>query len=223
MDWRTLVDDADYVPAIVTPEMPDVVRRGVAAGAKPPLEYVGAGMTSVVLCKGAVAYKIGRRSSSSLRRMLGDEAEWMATAGRVSGVRQYVPRLVRYDRENVVIVRGCPKRDPEMTAYRYGEGRLWDLHRDIEKKMLPHGWTAPEFKADSYVLTKKGPVLVDASMPARVGQVLLDYVREILSGRRTTDERLSDLAFEVRREVGQTIDPADAKPVLDELSARGAT
>ncbi len=217
VDWRSIVEDAEYVPAIVAPEMPGVVERALDAGASAPLEYMGAGMTGVVLCSGDVAYKIGRRVSPILRRMLGDEAEWLKAAGAVRDVRKHVARLQDYDPRNIVIMRSCPRRDPEMSAYRYGEGRLSDLHSEIERLMLPHGWTAPEFKADSYVITKKGPVLVDASMPARVGHVLLDYVRDVLGGQRATDERPSDLAFEVRREIGQTLDAAEAEPVLKEL------
>lgn len=222
MDWRNIVEDAEYVPSVVQPEMSSVVSRALDAGATAPLQYMGAGMTGVVFCNGDVAYKVARRVSPLLRRMLGDEAEWLAAAGRVRDVRKHVARLHGYDPQSIVIVRECPRRDPEMTSYRYGERRLSDLHSEIEHKMIPHGWTAPEFKPDSYVITKSGPVLVDASMPARVGHVLLDYVHDVMTGRRTTDERPGDLAFEVRREIGQTLEPQEAEPVLIELEAFGA-
>ena len=88
-----LVMDAEYVPAAVLPEMPSVVERALAAGARPPLEYVGAGMTSVVFCTGDVAFKVGRRATPTLRRMLGEEAEWLEAAGRVPGVREHVAQF----------------------------------------------------------------------------------------------------------------------------------
>ena len=140
-DWRDLVTDAEYVPAAVLPEMPSVVERALAAGARPPLEYVGAGMTSVVFCTGDVAFKVGRRATPTLRRMLGEEAEWLEAAGRVPGVREHVAQFYGYNPEEVVITRACPKRDPDMSAYRYGESKLWDLHhKTIAPLMLPHGW-----------------------------------------------------------------------------------
>ena len=56
-------------------------------------------------------------------------------------------------------------------------------------------------------------------MPSRVGHVLLEYVKDVLSGRRVTDERLGDLAFAVRIEVGRTLTPEEAAPVLRALPA----
>ena len=111
---------------------------------------------------------------------------------------------------NLVIVRDCPRKDPDESMSRW-ESRLWDLHREIERDMLPHGWTAPEFKPDSYVLTAQGPILVDASMPSRVGAVLARYVEGIVAGARPLgNDSPSDLAFAVRREVGQTLSQAES-------------
>ena len=225
MSWEDSIEDAEYVPAIVHPQMEDIVRRAIAAGAKPPLEYVGAGMTAVVLCAGKTAYKIARTKGDD--RFLSKEAEWLTTAKTVPWVKDHVAKIRRFDRENTVIIRECPMPDPEggargMTPYRYGEGKLFDLHQEIGKRMIPYGWTAPEFKPDSYVITEHGPVLVNASMPSRVGQRLLDYVRDVLEGRRNSSERLSDLAFAIRLEVGRTITQEEANEVFAQLPGEGA-
>ena len=55
-------DEARYVPAIVLPQMPDIVARAAAGGMPRGAEYMGAGMTGVVFCVGEVAYKVARSS-----------------------------------------------------------------------------------------------------------------------------------------------------------------
>ena len=202
--------EARYIPAVVLPQMPDVVARAAAAGMPQGAEFMGAGMTGVVFCVGAVAYKVARQASPTLRRMLEEEAEWLAAAANVPTVAPHVAGVRRFDPGNVVIVRDCPRADPDEPRWKW-ESAIFDLHRRIEQAMLPNGWTAPEFKPDSYVLTSGGPILVDASMPSRVGNVLARYVEDLVEGERELgDERPSDLAFAVRREVGQTLSQAEA-------------
>lgn len=217
MSWEDSVADAEYVPSIVIPQMDDIVRRAFAAGAKPPLEYVGAGMTAVVLCSGKTAFKVANNAERDI--FLRDEAEWLETAKKVPWVKDYVARIKRFDPENAVIVRECPTSERYWGGY--GEGKLFDLHQEIEKRMIPYGWTSPEFKLDSYVITKDGPVLVDASMPSRVGKRLLDYARDLMRGRRDPKsdyERPSDLAFAVRMEIGRTLAPEEADETLAALA-----
>ena len=58
--------------------------------------------------------------------------------------------------------------------------------------------------------SRGGPILVDASMPSRVGNVLARYVEDLVEGvRELSDERRSDLAFAVRREAAQDITPQE--------------
>lgn len=207
-DWRDALvpGDDQYVPAVVLPQMPDVVARALAAGAQPPLEYIGDGMTGVVFCVGDVAYKVARHTSPSNHASFEDEAEWLITASYVRDVAPYVAQIHHFDADNLVIERDCVRPDPDRTPYRYGEGKLFDLHRNIERAMLPHGWSAPEFKLDSYVITLGGPVLVDAGMASRVGSELARYVEAVVSGERPLwNTTPSDLAFYVRREIGQTL------------------
>ena len=212
-DWQSFLvpGDARYVPAIVRPQMPSVIERAIAAGAPEPLEYVGAGMTGVVLCADGVAYKIARDTRPIDHQIFEEEAEWLEAASQVPNVAPYVATFEGFDPDNLVIVRACPQTDPDMSAWRYGEDKLFDLHRRIEREMIPYGWTAPEFKPDSYVLTKQGPILVDASMPSRVGNELAEYVQAVVAGDRPLwTSRPTDLAFAVRREIGQTLSKQEA-------------
>jgi len=197
--------EARYVPPVVLPQMPDIVARAAAAGMPPGVEFMGAGMTGAVFCAGPVAYKVARSTAPITQRMLEEEAEWLFAAATVPDVAPHVARISGFDPNNAVIVRECPHADRDQSRSRW-ESRVSDLHSAIERDMLPHGWTAPEFKPDSYVLTTQGPVLVDASMPTRVGQVLARYVEDVVAGERPLgDDRPSDLAFYVRREEGKTL------------------
>jgi hypothetical protein len=222
-DWeRYLVPgDARYVPKVVRPQMPDVVARAAAAGMPPGTEYVGSGMTGVVFCDRDTAYKVSRATEPISHQLFEEEAEWLAAAETVPDAAPHVARIHRFDPENLVIVRDCPHPDHDQSLWRW-ESRLHDLHAEIERAMLPAGWTAPEFKPDSYVLTARGPVLVDASMPSRIGAVLAAYVEAVASGARPlwTDQQPSDLAFYVRREVGQTLTRAEADYLLALLDRR---
>ncbi len=212
--------EARYVPAVVLPQMPDVVARAVAAGMPHGAEFMGAGMTGVVFCVGTTAFKVAREASPTLRRMLEEEAEWLAAAAAVPAVAPHVAGVRQFDPGNVVIVRDCPRADPDEPRWKW-ESALFDLHRRIEQAMLPNGWSAPEFKPDSYVLTSGGPILVDASMPSRVGAVLAQYVEDVARGARELgDERPNDLAFAVRREVGQTLSQAEADRLQALLARR---
>lgn len=212
-DWRDALvpGDARYVHAVVVPQMPGIVARAIAAGAEPPLEYVGVGMTGVVFCTGDTAYKVARDTKPIDHQFFEEEADWLEAAAQVPAVARHVARFHDFDPDNLVIIRDCPQADPEQSAWRYGENKLHDLHRQIERDMIPYGWTAPEFKPDSYILTTRGPVLVDASMPSRVGDELARYVEEVARNERhlwTT--RPEDLAFAVRTEAGRTISQAES-------------
>jgi hypothetical protein len=220
-DWRDVLgDDARFVPEVVVPQMPDIMARTLAAGAPSSLEFMGAGMTGVVFCAGDVAYKVARATKPINQSFFEDEAEWLMAAARVPKVAKHVAKIYRFDSQNLVIERECPKQD--RSTYSYGESKLFDLHREIERDMIPHGWSAPEFKPDSYIITTRGPVLVDASMPSRVGQELAHYVEAIVAGERPlrTGDRPSDLAFTVRREIGQTLSKEEANRLEDLIGSR---
>lgn len=221
-DWEDYLAPGEtrYIPAVVRPQMPDVIARAMAAGMPSGTEYVGAGMTGVVFCAGDTAFKVARDTREIDHQMFDEEAEWLASASVVPAVASHVARFWRFDPENLVIVRDCPHPDPDQSLWRW-ESRLHELHGAIERSMLPHGWTAPEFKPDSYVLTPRGPVLVDASMPSRVGAVLAQYVEDVVSGARPLwTERPHDLTFYVRREVGQTLTQAEADHLQTILERR---
>ena len=223
--WKDLVVDHEYVDDDLPYLMPELVGRAIAAGAKPPLLYVGAGMTSVVLCdRQKHAFKIARQVSPSLHaKWLEDEAEWLETASRVPGVREHVATFVAYFPQLDVLERICPIPGTSDETYRYRRGHfLWDLHHDIGDRMKAYGWTDPEYKENSYVLTAAGPVLVDAGFAHRIGHRLLDYARDMLAGRRSLrkNESWSDLATDVHREIGVTLTREEALPVMQALEQR---
>lgn len=179
-------------------------------------------MTSVVFCDAnGVGWKVGRVDNPTTRRFLEDEAEWLQDAARVPDVREHVVAVTSYHPEQVAIERECVDGRPGGWSQ---ESALHDLHWHIERAMVPHGWTAPEFKADSYVMSDGGKraVMVDASMPSRVGANLLRYARDLMDGRKRPGfQRPDDLAFYIGRETNArlgTITPTDAQPVLDELA-----
>jgi hypothetical protein len=199
------------VPGAIAGEMRSAVARAVAAGAAPRLEFIGAGMTGIVLSDGKYAYKVARHDPG----VLAEEAEWFVDAARTPFVKDHVPKHVRWNAQHGVLVRDFVDGRPG----RWGdESRLFDLHRAMEKHMLKAGWSMPEFKGDSYIIAENGhPILVDGSLPSRVGKNLVRYVEDALAGRRTPRESMSDLAFALRREIIAKHNPHGTIPAKDVL------
>lgn len=170
-------------------------------------------MTGVVFCTQGRAYKVARGEHN--RHVFGEEADFLRDASTVPWVRERIAPLERFDERNLVLVKECLE-----PVGRTSESKLFDLHREMERRMLPHGWTAPEFKADSYVTTREGPKLVDAGFAHRVGENLLRYTRDIMARRRQPGEheRPSDMAFSIRMEKGRTLTEKQADPVLAKLA-----
>lgn len=235
----------DWVHPLVQPDIPETVERALAAGATPPLEYMGAGMYGVVLCDAKqLAFKVFRilprviggpraanwaeyaHENPSLRQTVVDEAEWLAAANESPTLAPHVPRFMAWDDEQGVLVREC------MTGKPGGwneESSLHKMHRSLDKAAMTEiGWTMPEFKGDAWVQDERDGQwkLVDTGWAQRVGRNLLRHVVDHIEGRIPPYARLDDLAFYVRRESGPrlgTIDPEEAAPVLERLYAAGAT
>ena len=198
-------------------ELEEAASRAVQAGAVGDLMYQGAGATGIVFCdERGVAYKVARQGRET---SVAEEAEWLVRAAQVPGVREHVARNARYDQKRDVLVRECvpgPAGTPRQTS------KLFEVHQGIRTAMAPYGWLAPEFKEDSYVMTRgRGPVLVDASAALRVGGELVRYAQDVLSGRRPLTERLEDIAFAIRQERGGSIPAIVADKMLAKLRVRG--
>ena len=211
------LSNPEDVPAVVQPEIADVIARATVSGAGPDLEYIGAGMTAVVLRSGPRSYKVARRLSDTLHSLFEAEAEFFAACARVPELDNNVALIEAFDALGLTIVKTYIERDPDVRPWQY-EGGLWEAHRRLEAIMAPRGWTAPEYKVDSYVATSHGPVLVDGTFAHRVGRVLLTYAEELLSGERPWwTETPRDLAFALRIEVGRTLTAQQVEPLLARL------
>jgi hypothetical protein len=208
--------DEQYAPGSLGAELQAAAQRAMDSGAIEPLTYVGAGMTGIVFVDAlGVAYKVYRWLSPTSRSGAVDEYEWLMAASEALGSDVAIPLWL--DRDRLVLAR------------EYIEGKaggwasnLYDHHMEIDRAMRPYGWTAPEFKEDSYIFpasSPKAPVLVDASMPRRIGDALLQYVDEIIAGDRPWfDETPSSLGFALRMEVyNGTIERDDANERLSSL------
>lgn len=211
------------IPASVERELADAETRAHEAGAPEVLDIIGVGMFGIVFCdENGRAWKVGRleRPTSDrayIREAFEEEYEWLRDAAGTS-IAKDVAKVHIYYSIPVVIERECVPGTPGG----WDDGRkLYELHKKIEDAMLEIGWTAPEFKEDSYVFRPDGtPVLVDASMPHRVGDNLAKYVDDVIEGRRTTRARWHDLAFFVLREMHEkTIRREDGLVLLERLAA----
>jgi hypothetical protein len=236
---RQVQEIAEYAPEFVHQEIPDIVTRALAAGAQPPLEYMGVGMTAVVLCDAEnTAWKVGRphreaetgyyktrlvgNVSLTLYSLLEDEAEWLALANQIPWVQDHVARFYAWHPREAIIERECVR--GKTGSWGKG-GTIWDIAKAIEQSMLPYGWSAPEVKEDSYVLARgRGWVVVDAGFVHRAGRALVEQVVRALRGEEITkaSTNLNTLAFDVRMERGRTIPPKVADKLLERLYAQGA-
>jgi|FLYK01.1.fsa_nt_gi hypothetical protein len=203
-DWTGELLNPEDIPSWLLPRMPDVLARVRSAGAQGPLEYVGVGMFGVVLCdRENVAWKVFHRekpaSSFFLLHLLEEEYDFLKDAAQTEAA-PYVARVYAMYPEELVLTRECVRGRPGGWA---DAAKLWEVHRKIEEIMMPSvGWTAPEFKEDSYIFRPNGtPVLVDASMPHRVGLNLARYVEDVIEGRKVPYESWRTLAFYILREI----------------------
>ena len=210
----------------VEPELDEAERRARAAGAQGELEFVGAGMTGIVMCDATGhAFKVSRRAIARPKQDTGvvaEEAAWLQQAAKLPEVAKHVARGVRYDAHNHVLVREClvPRKSRE--RHRINETRLRALHDRIGAAMRQQGWSAPEYKPDSYVYTRdRGPVLVDAGFAHRDGAALVRDVLDALNNRRALEWRESpvNLAWQLRMERDKSIPAPVANKLLKRLQA----
>lgn len=175
---ETTLINPDEVHPLVTHHIENIIDRALRSGAKPPLEYMGSGMYGTVLCDSrGRSYKVYRSLEDAI-----EEGEWLEVAQTVPGVQEYVPRLYGIYEDTFVVEKDCIVGRPG----RWGdESKLFDLHQTIRNLMIPHGWTSPEFKGNSWIITENGrPILVDHSMANRVGFGLIAYIQGVLDGER---------------------------------------
>lgn len=206
------------IPHFLLPEIKESLGRALAAGAPPPLSYVGAGMYGVVFADHwERAWKVGRGDPGSpfIVETVISEYEWLRAAAG-SEIARHVALAYAVHPEQLTLEREFVQGRPGVWA---DDKRLHELHGLIEAAMLPRGWTAPEFKEDSYIIKADGTaVLVDISQAMRVGMNLVGYVEDVLAGRRATHERWRDMAYSLLSELRHKTVPVDvAKKLVDRL------
>lgn len=160
----------------------DAIAAARSAGARGRLDYLGAGMTGVVLGDAyGRAFKVARNPHAGAR--LEEEADWLAAAARVPSVAEHVSPLRAWYPDLLVLVKdridGRPGRWDD-------DPRLWGKLAEIDAVMRKEAhWSGPERKPDSWIVTPDGrDVLVDAGMAFRMGPVLVAYAEEVLRGER---------------------------------------
>lgn len=227
MDISTdILENFRDIPNFIVPEIKDSLARAMKAGAPPPLRYAGAGMYGVVFAdRWERAWKVARitdfsaqyRDSLFMLDSVTAEYEWLRAAAQ-SEISRHVPEAYAMYAEELVLEREYIPGHPGTWA---AMKELSDLHDKIQAAMLPRGWTAPEFKENSYIKTSGGTwVLVDISMAMRVGMNLAGYVEDVLAGR-PSHESWRDLAFAPLSEMRHKTVPGDvAKKLIYRLIER---
>lgn len=219
MSALRLFKDSDFPARYATDIRRAALRAVRLAEAKPPLDYKGIGMTAVVFCdRRGIGYKVARHPEQAINRtMIAEEAEWLRTASAAPELRGKIARLRHHHSRASIIERECIFGDS--IGWRRRDTRR-EVHQEIAHVMRRYGWSAPEFKDDSYIYTSgRGWVLVDASMPHRTGSRLAARAGETLKGHRFHNERPSDLAWEIRMEAGKTLPEKLAMRLSERLLA----
>lgn len=220
------VSNRDRLPEDYEEMVEDAARRALLVGARPPLRYVGAGMTATVLCDARNhAFKVARHpENATSRRGFSDEAEWLRVAGTVPEIRAHVARIYAFHAGKVIIERECvagSRSHYSGRSTRSTSNVLWDLHRAIEKAMIPYGFTAPEFKEDSFAYSPgRGWVVVDAGFAHKVGaRLVAETMRRLARGDWSGEygDTPETAAFGIRMEGGRTISPERAQRISDRL------
>jgi len=176
------------VPSFILPEVADSMMRAMAAGARPPLAYVGAGMFGIVFADHwERAWKVARTGEISaapkgrlfMRDAISAEYEWL-TAAAQSEISRHVPEVYAMHGEEIVLEREFVEGRPGAWA---DDSRLHKLHGLIEAAMLPRGWTAPEFKENSYsILAETRHVTIPKDVARKLLERLIAKDPEISRG-----------------------------------------
>lgn len=191
-------------------EIEDAERRAYAAGAEGELEYIGAGMEGIVFCdERDRAFKVARSRNHGLQ----NEAKWFRMAAKVASLKPHVPKHVRYDAKHAVLVRECVRAVPRALAPR----KLFELHERFRETLAPYGYGRPEFKEDAWVMTRRGPVIVDAGFAARRGVPLVQDALALLRESNPHPPDVEDMGFALRWERGETVPAPIANRLLKRL------
>lgn len=172
----------------VKPQVIDAAMRATAVGAEAAsLKYVGAGMEGIIFQDGqGRAYKVSRNRSDKHPNRLRNEAEAMMALAD-SPVAHLVAKVHGYDKQHDVITRDMI----QGSSAGWGQSkRMQEAYQEIAHELGKRGWTAPEFKEDSFIVPQGGgePVMVDMGMIHPKGAVLAARLKERVENLNPKDD-----------------------------------
>ena len=213
--WAADVSNFDLMDQLPEAEAQSAIDRALEVGAVPPLTYQGAGGSGIVFCDQRWhAFKVARHPLPRTRRFMQSEVDWFRAAAAHPATANMVPRIYAFHPDQVVIERECPRgkgpgwRDP-----------WWDWHQSLS---VP-GWTSPESGDRQWIVTDRGPVIIDGGYALRRGKVLAQHVEDVLEGRKPGyGESLKDMAWAIYTDTATDhLPPWRGIQLLERLRAAG--
>jgi len=161
--------------------------RAAAAGAHASsLRYVGSGGEGMVFAdEQGKAHKVSRNRRPGAMQKLRNEAEAnQALMG--TPAEQYVAKVHNYNPEHDVLTRNYVQGRPGT----WGSQGLREAYDVIAKELDKKGWTAPEFKEDSFIQPEGGgpPKMVDLGFVNPKGAVLVSRLKERIENLDPKDD-----------------------------------
>lgn len=227
MSWEDEISNPEDVHPGLRIEMESVVERVRVIEPDAALRYAGAGLTSVVLeirdGRKRIALKVGRNGASF--STLEDEADFLSDANEVAALRgKLVPHFYEWHPDLGIL----EKEYVEGRPGGWGTRGLRAVFDEIVAEMKPLGWTAPEWKEENFIiqLDRHGEptgriVLIDVGFVQRRGDNLVEYIEDVLEGRRMQRESWRDLAWALRMDTQDgLVNPKESAALHAELEER---
>ena len=202
-------------------ELEDALRRARIAGAGEDMEYVGSGSNAIVFRGGDTAYKVARLSTSrsaksekARRKFLRTEADWLAAAAETP-LASRVATFYEFHEIPIVLEREYVDGVPP-----YGiSGPMAAINEALDEELW-NDFRPPELKADSYIVARRGPVVLDPGFTVRRGETLVRYLTDVMDGEIDDVLDKSFAALEINQEVDAgRLDAKTAADVLKRLKS----
>lgn len=186
--------------AAVRGEVMAAAGRAVQVGADPKtMRYVGAGGEAIIFADGrGRAYRVLRTNDPAQRRektLVERDALEVAKLPS-SPAAKYLPKLHQVDPQLGVVVRDEVKGRPGG----WGTKGLRDAYETIAAEFKRNGFSAPEFKEDSFIIPEDGgpPVMVDLGFLHYRGRREADHIASLLATGDPSEIDPLDQPFAIR-------------------------